>query len=167
MKTCLLLVDIQNGFISDNTSHILPEVEKLISQKKYDFMVATQFINLEKSPFQCFMHWYRLMASPEIDLYSAVAANADLIIKKNVYTAVNDELLGFIRKNGIEEVYVAGIDTDCCVLTTAVGLFEHGIRPYVLAHYSASNGGQQSHDAGILALCRMIGSDSIIQGEIK
>jgi nicotinamidase-related amidase len=167
MSTCLLLVDIQTGFISDNTSHILPGVEKLIGKQKYDYIVATQFINVANSPYQRFLHWHRLMASPDIDVYAPVAQNADIILKKDVYTAVNKELLDFIHVNKIDEVHVAGIDTDCCVLTTAVSLFEHGIKSYVLARYSASNGGQSSHDAAILVLRRLIGSDFIIQEEIE
>ena len=49
-------------------------------------------------------------------------------------------------------------------MTTAVGLFERGIRPVVLEHYCASNGGARSHAAALLALERLIGKEHILFG---
>jgi len=166
MPKCLLLVDVQEGFISDKTRSVLPKIADLIDSGLFDFIVATQFINAEGSPYRRFLNWHRLANSPEIDLWSTVAENANLVIKKNTYTSVCDELLDFLKNNDIHEVYIAGIDTDCCVLKTAVDLYEAGIRPYVLSCYSASNGGQKSHDAAILVLSRMIGDNSIVKNKI-
>jgi hypothetical protein len=49
-------------------------------------------------------------------------------------------------------MFVLGIDTDCCVLKTAVDLFENHIHPIVLAHYLHRMRGQVSHDAGVKVL---------------
>lgn len=65
-------------------------------------------------------------------------------------------------KKAIEQ-YIAGIDTDCCVLATATSLFERNIRPVVLAHYCASNGGERSHAAALTVLERTIGAQQIIK----
>lgn len=64
------------------------------------------------------------------------------------------------------KVYLAGVDTDCCVLTTATSLFENNIRPIVLTKYCASNGGPQSHEAGILCLKRLIGEKQLFHKTI-
>ncbi len=52
------------------------------------------------------------------------------------------------------------------MLKTAADLFELGIRAYVLADYSASNGGKSSHDAALRVLQRMIGYSAVIKGEL-
>lgn len=44
---------------------------------------------------------------------------------------------------------MVGVDTDCCVMMLATALFEYNIRPIVLTQYCASNGGTESHNAGI------------------
>ena len=59
-----------------------------------------------------------------------------------------------------------GADTDCCVLTTATTLFEHNIRPVVLTSYCASNGGDKSHEAGVLCMKRLIGKGQLVDIEI-
>lgn len=66
-----------------------------------------------------------------------------------------------LLQNNITEAYIAGIDTDCCVLATAISLFEHNIRPVVLEQYCVSNGGDVSHQAAITVLERTIGLNQI------
>ena len=63
-------------------------------------------------------------------------------------------------------MFICGIDTDCCVLTTAVNLFEVGIRPIVLTQYCASNGGESSHQAALTCMGRLIGSHHLVSNEI-
>lgn len=86
---------------------------------------------------------------------------------KNTYTAITEELRRFLASHSIDTGFVCGIDTDCCVLKTAADLFEMGIRPYVLAHYSASNGGDDSQRAAITVLNRLIGPCNVIDCELN
>jgi nicotinamidase-related amidase len=65
-----------------------------------------------------------------------------------------------------ECVFIVGIDTDCCVLSIATALFETNIRPIVLTGYCASNGGMESHDAGIQCMKRLIGERQLMEKEI-
>lgn len=163
MCSCLFVVDIQYGFISDNTKHILDPVNTLINSNIFDHIVATRFINEEDSPYRRFLKWNKLSSVEEIKLYEPVEKAANLIIDKNIYTALSAKMLDFIISNNINTVFIAGIDTDCCVLATSVDMFEHNIRPYVLEKYSASNGGIESHNAAIKVLQRLIGDESIIR----
>ena len=66
-----------------------------------------------------------------------------------------------------ERVFVICADTDCCVMTIATALFENNIRPVVLSHYCDSNGGPESHHAGLLCLKRLIGEKQIINDKIN
>lgn len=162
---CLFVIDVQNGFISSRTSHIIPFITQLINDFKDGEIIATKFINADKSPYEVFINWERLKVSPETDLLPQVQEKANLIVEKNIYSACTEEVLEYLRVNKINEVFLAGIDTDCCVLKTATDLFEHGIRPIVLTDYCASNGGPTSHDAAITVLKRTIGNRQIVSGK--
>ena len=41
----LLIVDVQNGFISDKNSKIVPNIEKLVKSLDFDEIIVTKFIN--------------------------------------------------------------------------------------------------------------------------
>ncbi|OUN99625.1 hypothetical protein B5F98_00130 [Pseudoflavonifractor sp. An44] len=158
---CLFVIDVQNGFVSDKTKIVLPKIQQLMNDFDEGFIIATQFINTQSSGFTDIMHWDRLKAEPEIDLIPFVKEKATYIVQKTTYSACTNEAMQLLLKHNITEAYVAGIDTDCCVLATAISLFEHNIRPVVLAQYSASNGGDISHQAAITVLGRTIGWNQI------
>ncbi|WP_211246878.1 isochorismatase family protein [Mycoplasma elephantis] len=94
----------------------------------------------------------------------------NLIIEKNIYNSVNQD---FIKKlieinEGLpNKIYIVGVDTDCCVLTIATSLFENDIRPIVMSYYCMSNGGYNSHEAGMLCMKRLIGERQIFRDEIN
>ena len=130
---CLLVVDVQNGFVSNKTEMVLPRIKE----------------------------------SPEIEVIPFVESLSSAVIRKTTYTACTEDVLSLLRENSIDEVYICGIDTDCCVLASAIGLFEQNIRPVVLEYYCASNGGKKSHEAALTVLERTIGKQQIIHGQIS
>lgn len=160
---CLLLIDVQNGFISNKTRDVLPLLNQLAQSVKDYPVFATKFIN-RGGPFYSIMHWNRLKETPEIDLIPFVEEYAEIVFEKSIYSSCSEEFIGLLRDRSINEVYLAGIDTDCCVLKSAMDLFEHNIRPMVLIDYCASNGGTESHEAAIKVLERNIGKPQIIRG---
>lgn len=161
---CLLIIDVQNGFVSERTKNVVPKIIGLMEEFQNEFVIATQFKNLDNSAFSKIMKWNGLKETPETNLIKGVKERADLIIEKNTYTACTDEVLKLLKDKNIADVYIAGIDTDCCVLKTAIDLFENNIRPLVLSDYCASNGGKESHYAAIKVLQRTIGYNQIITG---
>ena len=162
---CLFVVDVQNGFVSPKTEFVLPRIEKLMSEFREGPIIATKFINWG-GPFETIMHWKRLMASPETDLIPFVQEKADYVIDKHIYSSCTEQVLNLLAQFRITEAYIVGIDTDCCVLKTALDLFERNIRPIVLTYYCASNGGSDSHTAAMTVLERNIGEGQIIRGAI-
>ncbi|MBA4496328.1 isochorismatase family protein [Paenactinomyces guangxiensis] len=124
------------------------------------------FINEEGSPYRQYLNWERLSSDLEQELHPQIKPYAKTVFKKGIYTAINDETLLYIKENNISKIFILGIDTDCCVLKTAVDLFEHHLHPIVLSYYSASNGGKESHNAAIKVLERLIGRQNIIHTEL-
>lgn len=153
----LFVIDVQNGFVSDKTRDVVPEILTLMDVFKDGLIVSTKFINDENSGFTNIMHWNRLKTAPETDLYEGIEQRSSIVVEKTTYSACTAEVCDIIYKYGIKEAYVSGIDTDCCVLKTAIDLFEMNVRPIVLTGYCASNGGIESHCAAIKVLERTIG----------
>lgn len=164
---CLLVIDVQNGFVSTKTAFVVPRILELMETFKDEFIVATKFLNYEESPYRRFMGWERLTESPETDILPEVEEKAYLVLEKAIYSACKDKFCNLLAAKGITEVYLVGIDTDCCVLKTATDLFERGIRPIVLEHYCASNGGEESHEAALRVMERTIGCNQIICGKFN
>ena len=162
MNDCLILVDVQKGFVSEKTDYVLPRIHELIKTNRFKHIVCTKFLNEPDSPYIRFIGWHKFMpGSSDIRIDDEVLKASELVIEKTTYSALTEEFLNYIENNHIEKVYVAGIDTDCCVLTTAVDLFSHNIPFEVLLYYSASNGGEESHNAAIRGMTRLLGGNNL------
>ena len=159
--TCLIITDVQKGFINASTEHIPATVEAL--QRDYDHIVATRFFNPPQSFYRSLIGWDRF-APGSADIPLAFTPRDDaVLIDKDTYTCLTPELRQKLDEWGGTQVHLCGIATDNCVLKTAVDLFESGIKPVVLAHATASHGGRACHEAGMLLLGRFIGADQVIQ----
>ena len=161
----LLLIDVQRGFVSADTEHAVPRIRELL-ELPFGTVIATKFVNVLGSPYRELMGWTGMASPPDTDLLDFVEDRADFIIEKHLYTAADGRLLALLKERRVGTVYIAGFDTDCCILKNAEDLFEKGIPCRVLMHYSASNGGRASHDAARTVLMRSIGSAGIIDGPI-
>lgn len=164
---CIFVVDVQNGFVSPKTQHVVPKIKELLPSFSDGLIIATKFINKTGSPYDCIINWRRLKESPETDLYEGIEQLCNHVIEKEIYSALTNEVINLLKENDVTEAYITGIDTDCCVLKTAVDLFERNIKPMVLVDYCASNGGEESHLAAIRVLQRTIGYNQLLHGSYK
>ncbi|WP_341529039.1 cysteine hydrolase [Nostoc sp. UHCC 0302] len=162
MNFCLFIIDIQNGFISHNTNHVPQRVKSLLEQNIFEYVVFTRFINTPNSPYVKYLNWHELFSKTEQKIVDEIEPFAQVIFDKTIYTACNEETLSFLKENNIQTVLLCGIDTEGCVLKTAIDFFENNIISYVLEYYSASNGGENYHQAAILILSQLIGINNII-----
>ncbi|MEH2067355.1 MAG: isochorismatase family cysteine hydrolase [Nostoc sp.] len=162
MNFCLFIIDIQNGFIAENTSYIVQRIKYLLEQNFFKYVVFTKFINTLNSPYVKYLNWHQLLDETEQELVEGIKPFVKVIFDKTVYTACNEETLIFLKQRNIQTVFICGVDTEGCVLKTAIDFFENNIIPYVLTYYSASNGGDIYHQAAILVLSQLIGISNII-----
>lgn len=87
------------------------------------------------------------------------------IFCKSVYTALNNELIDYINDNNINMRYVCGIDTDACVLKTAIDLFKNNYNFRVIENCSMSHSGKEFHEFAIRMLKKLVGEQNIISLE--
>ncbi len=164
MKTALMVVDMQNGFLNSSTEHIVEHVKTLLreAEKRGVPTLFTRFVNHPDSSWVKWIRWSRFMQSPEIDLIPALAGKTINVFDKSTYTAFIPAVSDFVRTNAIERLTICGIATDGCVLKTAVDAFERGIQPIIVSDACASHAGAEVHAAGLMLAARFIGKRQII-----
>jgi Isochorismatase family. len=137
----------------------------------FDYVIATKFKNTTNSSFENILNWSDLKTDQEQQINEKIINYVNLIVDKNVYSCVDvnfiQQLISINNGELPEQVYIAGLDTDCYVLTTAVNLFEYGIRPIILTEYCNSTGGDLSHEYGLICLKRLIGKKQICNIKIN
>ena len=154
-----MIIDLQKSFINNNTVGIIEKIENLINKNKYNNVVFTKFINTYDSIWYNKLNYNGCLTEEE---QSVVIVSNEKVIEKTIYSAFNDELKKYIIENNVNEIYLCGIDTECCVLKTAFDLFENGYDVYVLRDYCACTEGIDRHNNAIEILKRNIGYNRVI-----
>ena len=172
MKKFLLVIDAQEGFLSDPVTDCPRfRIRDLLERKYFDCVISSVYQNRENSNISRLMGWNKLLTQQEQKVDDIVAKYTNHFLYKNTYSAYSEDLVALLRQenNGQlpESVFIVGFDTDCCVLMTAVDLFESGIRPIVLTQYCGVSGGQKAQFAGIRVLKSLIGSNNIYADMIQ
>ena len=160
-KKLLLIIDLQESFINESTKLLPQKIEKLLISNKFDYIVFTKFINDDKSNFYKILNYKGCMT--EKDRNIVIDTKNCKIIEKRVYTAYNDELKSYIDSNNIKTIYLCGIDTDACVLKTALDLFENNFDVKVIEDCSMSHSGIEYHISAINMLRKLIGNQNVIK----
>ena len=162
MSNCLVIVDVQNGFLSVETDFLPGKISNFLkSTTMFDHIVATKFYNYVDSPYIRLLGWNGMMDENSQKVSPLIEQFCEKVFKKNLYSCFTDEFEEYIVINDITKLYLLGIDTDCCVLKSASDAFERNIDVEVLVNYCASTGGVKSHQAAITVLERMIGKNNI------
>lgn len=162
MKNIVIVVDMQKGFARYSQTVALTEkIAELLDRGVFDIVVATRFMNDRNSMYEKMFGWNRLETEDERAIPPEIMKHVDYLAEKYIYNCVNGNFIQRLCQlnDGTfpEKVFLVGADTDCCVLTIATTLFESNIRPVVLTKYVDSNGGTESHRAGLLCLRRLVG----------
>lgn len=160
MKKLLLVIDVQNDFINDNTREYVSKIQKLIDSNEYKNIAFTKFMNSKENILYKRLNYKGCME--EEGQRISLETKENKVFEKTGYSALNKELKEYIRDNFISEIYLCGFDTDACIQKTALDLFENGYDVYVLKDYCMSGKGKELHDVIINNLKRLIGSDKIV-----
>ena len=156
----LLVIDLQKAFINENTIDVVERIDKLIKDNKYDNVIFTRFINNDNSIWVKKLKYEGCISNESKRI--VLDTNNNLVIDKNIYSAFSRQLKKYISDNKIDNIYLCGIDTECCILKTAFDLFENGYNVYVLKDYCACTLGEIRHNNAIEILKRNIGEEYVI-----
>ncbi len=168
-SSLLLVVDVQNGFVTNETAHAVPAIASLTDRwlRLGGTLAFTRYHNYPGSEFERLMDWRELYSSPDTDLVQELAPyiGCAQVIDKRTYSSLTRELLQTIHRTRVTNLILCGIDSDLCVLTTAFEAFDHGLTPWIVTDASASTGGPQAHDAGLFVMARGIGDKQLIESD--
>lgn len=168
-KSVLMVVDVQNGFLTERTRHVLPVIVTLVDQwqKSNGGTVYSRYSNYPGSAFERLMDWRQLYTSPDTDIADELTpyTRHSITLDKHTYSAMTPRFTELASRNNWTDIMVCGIDTDLCVLKTALDIFEHGLTPWVVTNASASTGGDNSHKSGLTVIGRAIGEHHLITAE--
>lgn len=156
----LLVIDVQNGFINENTKDTVLKINNLVNQNRYKHIIFTRYINDENSIFYKKLGYKGCINKEEQRI--PIDTKNHTIIDKEIYSAFSRELENYIKENNITEIHLCGFDTDACVLKTALDLFENNYDVYILKDYCMCGKGIELHNFIINNLKRLIGKDKII-----
>ena len=165
--SALVVVDVQNGFVTEHSRHVVPLIVDLVKRWKAAErdVIFTRYINYDGSPFERIIKWSKLKHSPEIDIVDELQPLIDdpaSVIDKRIYTLFAGEGERLVQAKGWTDLYICGIDTEVCVLKAAVDAFERNITPWLISDASASHAGMETHRAGLIVAKKMIGAGQII-----
>lgn len=167
-KPVLVVVDVQNGFITEHSKPVVPVIVDLVRrwQAAHGDVVFSRYLNYPGSPFERLIGWTKMADGPETELVTELASCVGQhtpVVVKYIYTLFTPEGTCLVDERGWTDLYVCGIDTEICVLKTAVDAFEHNLTPWILEDACASHAGPEAHAAGLFIARRFIGANQIIQ----
>ncbi|PZF99499.1 cysteine hydrolase [Micromonospora deserti] len=165
-RPVLVVTDMQNGFVREQSAHIVPIVADLVRrwQESGGDTLFTRYLNYPGSPFERFFGWRRLQSPPETDIVSELQPYVErgIMFDKTIYSPFSAEGIELFSRHGWTECYFCGIATESCVLKGAVDAFERNLTPWLISDASASHAGPEAHAAGLLVARRFIGPGQVI-----
>lgn len=133
MNWLLIVIDVQKAFINENTNQIIEKINNLINNNSFENIIFTRFINYNDSIWVKKLNYKECISDDSKRLM--VDTKENLVFDKSTYSSLTNELKQYIKDNNINDIYLCGIDTECCVLKTALDLFEENYNVYVLKDY--------------------------------
>ena len=156
-KKALLIIDVQPGFLNERNAYVVPRISQLIQNTRYDFYVESIFHTEKGSIWDTQTNWI-LPKDQDFKTVDEVTAllseKKSLHIEKETKSAFkgNVDLTAELRKRGVEEVHLVGVDTNDCVLATAFEAFDQGFFTYVIEECAESSSSEKMKDAGLIIL---------------
>lgn len=159
----ILLVDIQQGYINNELKELPFNIEAYLKQECYDIVIATRFINKNNGLHHSIPYIKQMTVfSPEAKLVEPIEKIADFILMKSTYTSYTQDVQKLMSKNEVKEVYLAGVNTETNITSTALHLFDKGIKPIILSNLCGSSNGEHVHRQALDLLKLSIGEDCIL-----
>ncbi len=176
----LLIVDVQKDFCPGGTlavpegDKVVPVINKVMGA--FPLVVASKdwhpqdTVHFKKWPPHC------VQGTPGADFHPGLDVSR---IKKtflkgahnkddgySAFEAANDNLADFLRKNGVEELYVAGLATDYCVKATALDAEKNGFEAFVIEDAVAAVNKNIGDDEKAFKVMRKAGVTMLTSDEI-
>ena len=101
----LIIVDMQKGFIKESNKFLVDNINKLISENRFDKVIATKFVNNADSQYVKFLNWSKMIGEEEQEFAISLPANA-IIAEKTSYGLDENALAkaGGVKFSCVEQI---------------------------------------------------------------
>lgn len=153
-KKAIIIVDVQPGFVSEESRMAVSNLVQRIRDIRYDAYVEVVFSAPEGSIWERQMDWTFPEQGTVARVADAIPRGNYLFVRKQSKSAFRGDadLAGFLRSLGIPEVHVVGFDTQDCVLATAYDSFDSGFLTYVVGSCVGSSVSLDLHEKALAIL---------------
>lgn len=164
MKICLVIVDLQNGFINENTAHLPHKIAEFInSHDCFDSIVATRYCNTSETACFKFGGWKECMSGTfASELVSDIKPYVMRTFDKTTYSGLTSEFRAFVMNEIFDKLYFCGVNTDCCVLATVFSFYDNVHDCTVISDLCASTLGEEKHRNAIDLLKDNITAERVV-----
>lgn len=167
-RKALVVIDMQMGFMNEHTDHLEQKISDFIELhgEEFSVIIGTKYINNENTACYIFEKWTQCMADTvETYLVPKVSSKVEKIFEKSVYSCYSVEFKEYLKAMQIEEVYMCGVNTGCCVLHSAFDAYNDLVSCYVIADLCGSTSGNQSHECALQVLRECITEQRVINSK--
>ena len=165
MKSMIALIDMQLGFQNEYTEGLEQKMCRFLDQIRDQNVpvIATRYINHEHTACYLFEGWKDCMrGTKETELLPSLVPYVQRVFDKDKYSCWNDEMKQYVRENGIEKIYFAGVNTGCCVLHSAFDCYNNVVDCAVIKDLCGSTSGPTEHEAALVVLRSCITEQRVI-----
>lgn len=164
MKTALIIIDMQKGFINENTKHLIPKIVNFVKEKDFDLVIGTRYINTCYTACHIYEGWNDCWEGSEsAELVPEIESLCDVVVDKHEFSCWGSLLKSVLKKYGIEKLVFCGVNTGCCVLASVFDAYDELWDVTVVESLCGSTSGSSSHEAGIQILRECITQSRVIQ----
>ena len=156
----LIVIDVQKINYNEEVKDYVEKINDLVNSKKFDDVIFTRFINSTDNPVYTKAKWEDCIE--EKDYALAIDPHNYKVFDKGTYNSLTTEVKEYIDKNNFDKIYLCGVDSDCCVLSTALNMFDNNYNVYVLKDYTFSMLNEENNKLALEIIERCIGSDYVI-----
>lgn len=154
-QAALLVIDFQHGFLTPSLHARLKHIRT--AMESYPAVAMSRFVNIPGSLYRSRLGWHDMGPEDPGQELAAPPVPGTFVFEKTGYSCVVPDLVRFLDDRGYGEVHLAGLDTEACVMATALSLFDAGYRVRVLSDLCASSAGEDAHQAALSMMVATIG----------
>ena len=149
MRKVLLLIDYQKGFKSACSKATVLAIEKLAKRGGWDDIIQ----NLGYTENSAYDRGHALVTKFK---------DAKIFTRYDKYSCFEDGLVRLLHGNTM--TYIAGWESDACVLGTCFDLFDKGV-PFRIVTDCIASERQNAHEAALVIMNRNFGKVTLIKSE--
>lgn len=126
-RRILLIIDVQKGFIKRGMEKIVSNIQTHLVKEKYDMVIQSRWENYMGSRYETALGYTAVGNTAQTEML--ITDHTDHVVSRCQYSCVTDKLLKLIDKG--DTLYIAGVDSDACVLASLFDLWDLGFVFYV------------------------------------